>query len=88
MQGSNFEAYVTTNSEIWKKFFKEVSDGAVAYQPFFTVDDHNQKRVGNRINLLRSYLQARCLQIMSKALVLPHLKNSQQSSKTSTGKVS
>ncbi len=53
MQGSNFEAYVPTNSEIWKKFFKEVSEGAVAYQPFFTVDENNQKGAGKRIKSIK-----------------------------------
>ncbi len=46
MQGSNFETYVPTNSETWKKFFVQVSDGTIAYQLFYTVDEHNQKGAG------------------------------------------
>ncbi len=38
--------YVPTNAETWKKFLAQVSYGSIAYQPFYTVDEHNQKEAG------------------------------------------
>ncbi len=43
MQIRNFEAYIPTNSETWIKLFALVLDGTIAYQTFYTMDDHNQK---------------------------------------------
>ncbi len=58
MQGSNFEAYIPTNTEIWKTFFAEVSEGNVTFQAFYTVDRHNQKGAGERAQSVKIISQS------------------------------
>ncbi len=68
MQQSRFEAYVPTNSEMWKKFFAQVSDRSIEYQSFYTIDEHNQKGAGKRTESVKVISPSEAAAIKEKNL--------------------